>query len=157
MKIYRGARVSANIYHPDGDAGDIGDGSQIHADLFCGDGVHIAPNVTIVGKHPVELGDGVTLAPGVVIYTSRPDIDRSSRNSYREGSRWVGAPVHLGDDVFVGANAVIAAGVRIADRVAIGAGSYVDADIDAPATLWAGAPASKRRDLEVAPSVSEPE
>lgn len=146
MKVYGGATVSGNIHHPDGDAGDVGDGSQIHADILCGEGVHIAPNVTIVGKDAIRLGDGVTIAPGAVIYSSRPDMDAASRNGYREGHRPERGPVTLEDDVFVGANAVVGHGVTIAEGVAVGACSFVDSNINEPRTVWAGQPAGKIRD-----------
>lgn len=145
MKVYDGASVTGSI-DAAGD-GDIGDGCQIHTNLHCGEGVHIAPNVTLVGKYPIELADGATIAPGVVIYTSRPNTDCSGRNKYRNGHDPVGGKVTLGVDVFVGSNSVVGQGTTLAEGVAIGANSYVERDITEPWTFWAGSPVEKIREI----------
>jgi len=46
----------------------------------------------------------------------------------------------IGDDVFIGANAIILKGVRIGDRAIIGAGSIITSDIP-DEEIWAGNPA----------------
>lgn len=48
--------------------------------------------------------------------------------------------IYIGDDVFVGANAIILKGVKIGDRVIVGAGSVVTKSIPAD-EIWAGNPA----------------
>jgi acetyltransferase-like isoleucine patch superfamily enzyme len=50
------------------------------------------------------------------------------------------APVVIGDDVFIGTNAMILKGVTIGDRAIIGAGSVVSCDVPAD-EIWAGNPA----------------
>lgn len=50
------------------------------------------------------------------------------------------APIVIGDDVFIGANAIILKGVTIGNRAIVGAGSVVTKDIPA-AEIWAGNPA----------------
>ena len=49
-------------------------------------------------------------------------------------------PVEIGDDVFIGANAIILKGVTIGARAVIGAGSVVSRNIG-PDEIWAGNPA----------------
>jgi acetyltransferase-like isoleucine patch superfamily enzyme len=60
------------------------------------------------------------------------------------------SPVKIGDDVFIGANALILKGVTIGDRAIVGAGSVVARD--APEDeVWAGNPACmvrKNRSIE---------
>jgi acetyltransferase-like isoleucine patch superfamily enzyme len=50
-------------------------------------------------------------------------------------------PVTIGDDVFIGTNALILKGVTIGDRAVIGAGSVVSKNVPA-GEIWAGNPAN---------------
>ena len=75
------------------------------ADIFIGDNVMIAPNVTIAtGTHPIC-----------------PEL--------REQVYQYNLPVHIGNRVWIGAGAVILPGVTIGDNSVIGAGSVVTKDI----------------------------
>ena len=56
-----------------------------------------------------------------------------------EGSKHYGSPT-IGDDVFIGANATIIGGVKIVNRVKIGAGCTVFEDIPDDATVVCGKP-----------------
>ena len=73
----------------------------------------------------VRIGDNVFLAPKVGIYTAGHPIDAGVRNSGLE----FGAPVTIGDNVWIGGNAVINPGVTIGSNVVIGSGSVVTKDI----------------------------
>ena len=65
------------------------------------------------------------LAPNVSIYTAGHPIYPTTRNSSYE----YGKPVTIGDNVWIGGNAVICPGVCIGNNVVIGAGSVVTKDI----------------------------
>ncbi len=60
-----------------------------------------------------------------------------------------GRSVKIGDDVFIGTNAIILKGVTVGDRAVIGAGSVVSCDVPAD-EIWGGNPAhcvsTKRKD-----------
>lgn len=75
----------------------------------------------------IQIGDRVTITAGVKILTH----DGSTilvRNE--EGRRYLFyAPVTIGNDVFIGVNAIILPGVSIGSNVVIGAGSIVTGDI----------------------------
>lgn len=146
MKIYPGAHVTGNIANREAE-GDIGDGCEIHTDLFNGDGIHIAVNCSFVGKHPVQLADGATISPGCMLATSRPEVNSEYRNKHRGDYKIREGPIKLGKDVYLGANVVIEPGINIADGVAVGANSYVYESITNERVLWAGNPAEYIDDL----------
>ena len=103
--------------------------------LQIGDGAVISPNVVIYAAGPggVRIGRNFDCGPGVCIFASRTD--------YRAGpGHHLFAPVVIGDDVVVYANAVIGPGVSIGDGAAVAAGAVVTADVP-PRSLAAGAPA----------------
>jgi maltose O-acetyltransferase len=50
------------------------------------------------------------------------------------------APVHIGNDCWIGARAIILAGVQVQDRAVIGAGAVVTRNVEASAIV-AGVPA----------------
>lgn len=65
------------------------------------------------------------MAPNVAIYTAGHPLHPVSRNSSYE----YGKEVTIGDNVWIGGNAVICPGVHIGNNVVIGAGSVVTKDI----------------------------
>lgn len=92
-------------------------------------------NVLIDDSHPwlIEIGDNVTLAPRVHILAH--DASTKKFLGYTKI-----ADVVIGNNVFVGAEAVILPGVKIGNNVIIGANSTVTHDIP-DNTVAAGSPA----------------
>lgn len=82
-------------------------------------------NLTILDVGKVKIGKNAQIAPNVSIYTAGHPIHPESRNSGYE----YGIPVTIGDNVWIGGNAVILPGVTIGNNVVIGAGSVVSKDI----------------------------
>jgi acetyltransferase-like isoleucine patch superfamily enzyme len=84
------------------------------------------------------LGNHVTLSPYVLILDAglRPDDVFNGALGKEHHS----APVVLEDHVWVGAGAIILAGVRIGGRSIVGAGAVVTADVP-PFSVVAGVPA----------------
>ena len=67
----------------------------------------------------------------------------------RPPRRWCfppAAPIVIGDDVFVGMEALVLKGVTIGDGAVVGAGAVVTQDVP-PRTVVAGNPAQAVRDL----------
>lgn len=83
----------------------------------------------------IEIGDNVTLAPNVHI------LAHDASMWYECGYTKI-APVHIGDNVFIGAGSIIMPGVTIGDDVVVGAGSVVTRDVE-PGSVVAGNPAKK--------------
>lgn len=82
-------------------------------------------NLTILDVGKVTIGKNVMCAPNVAIYTAGHPVHPQSRSSGYE----YGIPVTIGDNVWIGGNAVILPGVTIGSNAVIGAGSVVTRDI----------------------------
>lgn len=82
-------------------------------------------NLTILDVGKVTIGKNAQIAPNVSIFTAGHPIHPDSRNSGYE----YGIPITIGDNVWIGGNAVILPGVTIGNNVVIGAGSVVSKDI----------------------------
>lgn len=98
-------------------------GSHIHI----GEGFYANYDCIIIDVCPVHIGNNVFFGPRVGVYTAGHPIDAEVRNRLLE----FGAPITIGDNVWVGGNALITPGVTIGDNTVIGAGSVVTKDIPA--------------------------
>jgi maltose O-acetyltransferase len=89
----------------------------------------------------VRIGEHTLFGPGVQILTPLHPFNAALRRQ-----REFGKPVEIGADVWVGAGALVLAGVRIGSRAVIGAGSVVTRDIP-EATFAAGNPCRAIREI----------
>ena len=109
------------------------DGAFINPPFYCDYGKNIEAgkhlfvnyNCTILDVAKVKIGDNCLLAPNVAIYTAGHPVHPDTRASMYE----YGKEVTIGDNVWIGGNAVIYPGVHIGNNVVIGAGSVVTKDI----------------------------
>jgi len=105
----------------------------INPPFFCDYGSHIEVgknffanyNCTIIDVAKVKIGDNCLLAPNVALYTAGHPLHPETRNSGYE----YGKEITIGDNVWIGGNAVVCPGVHIGNNVVIGAGSVVTKDI----------------------------
>lgn len=82
-------------------------------------------NLTVLDVCPVTIGDNVMLAPNVSLYGAGHPIHPDARNSGYE----YGAPITIGNNVWIGGSSCVLPGVTIGNNVVIGAGSVVTKDI----------------------------
>lgn len=80
---------------------------------------------TVLDEAPVNIGDDCFIGPHVSIFTACHPTDPEARKTRQEWAK----PVTIGNDVWIGGNAVILPGVTIGNGVTIGAGSVVVHDI----------------------------
>ncbi|HLO83950.1 MAG TPA: sugar O-acetyltransferase [Nostocaceae cyanobacterium] len=114
---------------------NIGEKAQVipplHCDygtnIFIGNNLYMNYGCVILDCHTVHIGDNVLLGPCVQIYAAYHPIDPEIRLTGRE----LAAPITIGNNVWIGGNAIICPGVTIGDNTTIGAGSVVTKDIPA--------------------------
>lgn len=109
-----------------------------------GDNVSLNEFCYLHGRGGIRIGNNVRIAPGVGIFSFNHRFKDRSRPIMEQG--YEEKAVMIGDDVWIGYNSVITAGVRIGKGCVIGAGSVVTKDIP-DYSIAAGAPAKviKRR------------
>lgn len=91
----------------------------------------------------ISIGNNARFAHGVIILTHDYSWSVLKKLPHK-GGKILGAqsPVIIGNNVFVGMNAIITRGVTIGDNVIIGAGSVVTHDCESN-SVYAGSPAKK--------------
>lgn len=129
------------------------------AGVSVGTGVYVSPGCTFVeppiaiGENcyvnrrctfegGVEIGSDVDLGPDVSLLTSTHEPGTRERRA----GQGILKPVRVGRGTWIGAAATVLPGVTIGEGCVIAAGSIVSADCE-PHGLYAGVPATRRRDL----------
>ena len=98
-------------------------------ELTIGDKCFFNQNVSITCKASITIGNRCQIANNVVI------VDHDHAGSENWGS-YVETPVVIGNDVWIGAGAVILRGAVIGDKAVIGAGSIVKGEGPAGAVFY---------------------
>lgn len=116
--------------------GKMGDGCYIEPPfranwagkhLYLGNNVYVNFNLTIVDDADIFVGDRVMIGPNVTIATANHPISPELRARSLQYNR----SVCIGNNVWIGAGAIIVPGITIGDNTVIGAGSVVTKDIPA--------------------------
>lgn len=120
------------------------DSGDWNGEITIGDFALISPGVRIMAALDVTIGDACMFGHGACI------TDADWHGIY-DRTRVVGEPkrVQLGQNVWVGEDAMICKGVQIGDNSIIGARSVVTKDVP-PNTIYAGNPAVLVRSLDEA-------
>ena len=92
-----------------------------------GSNVYANFNLTLVDDTDIYVGDSVMFGPNVTLATAGHPIDPDLRRKVAQFN----LPVRIGNNVWIGAGAVVLPGVTIGDDSVIGAGSIVTKDIPA--------------------------
>ncbi|WP_031044840.1 sugar O-acetyltransferase [Streptomyces sp. NRRL F-5650] len=105
------------------------------SNVFIGDDFFGNVNLTFVDDVDIRIGDGVMIAPSVTLTTTGHPVHPSRRADFGRFSE----PIVIEDRVWIGSNAVVLPGVRIGHGSVVGAGSVVTRSIP-PMTVAVGAP-----------------
>lgn len=103
----------------------------LHANWGChthfGNHVYANFNLTLVDDGDIFVGDNVMFGPNVTLATAGHPVEPERR---RLGMQF-NIPIHIGNNVWIGAGSIVLPGVTIGDNTVIGAGSVVTKDIPA--------------------------
>jgi maltose O-acetyltransferase len=132
--------------------GSIGAGTRVRAPIQVdfGSNIHLGRNSfwntggVALDWGEIRIGDRVNIGPDVkMLAVTHPvcPVQRAGRFMVR------GLPITIGDDVWIGAGAVIRGGVTIGNCAIVEAGAVVVKDVD-PFTIVAGVPAREIRKIE---------
>ena len=107
-------------------------------DVVIGDYTRIGIHNTIIG--PVCIGSHVNLAQGITVTALNHNFEDKTKRIDEQGITT--KPVIIGDDVWIGANAVILPGVTIGKHCVVAAGAVVTKDVP-DNTIVGGVPAKE--------------
>ena len=93
--------------------------------LHFGSNIYANSNLTLVDDGHIYVGDKVMFGPNVTIATANHPIDPELRSHALQYNK----DVYIGENVWIGAGAIIVPGVRIGKNSVIGAGSVVTKDV----------------------------
>ena len=145
--IHRSARMDTPPYRKF----SLGDYSVIESfacinnavgDVVIGDHTRIGLHNTVIG--PVKIGHHVNLAQGVTVTALNHNFKDANKRIDEQGIST--APVTIGDDIWIGANAVILPGVTIGNHSVVAAGAVVTKDVP-PRSLVARVPAKEIKQI----------
>lgn len=118
---------SGSIFNPVGSRSKIVFAATKNAKITIGKDCGLS-NCLIYSHERITIGDRVLIGGGVQIFdTNFHSLDYRFRNDKAHIKR---SSVVIGDDVFIGADAIILKGVTIGARSTIGAGAIVRNDIE---------------------------
>ncbi len=113
-----------------------------------GKNIHLGKNVFINSgcrfqdQGGIYIGDNALIGHNVVLATLNHEENPSRRGNL------VPAPIRIGNDVWIGSNATVLAGVTIGDGAIVAAGAVVTMDVEKN-TVVGGVPAKYIRDIRL--------
>ncbi len=139
---------------------EVGDGVIVKPALRCDYGlqIKIGPRTFVnydcvfLDVAPITIGADCQLATRVQLVTATHPIDPLPR---RQGWEY-GAPITIGDNVWLGCGVIVQPGVTIANDTVVGAGAVVTRDLPA-GVVAAGVPARVMREISDRDRVDVPD
>jgi acetyltransferase-like isoleucine patch superfamily enzyme len=117
------------------------EGEGVVTGKCCWIGIHA---VIASGQGGIFLGDNVLIAPHAILVTGGHDLENVDSPLIEH--EYSGLPIHVGNNVWIGANAVILGGVTIGDGSVVAAGAVVTKDVE-PYSIVGGVPAKELRKI----------
>lgn len=117
-----------------------------NSSITIGNNVGIS-QTALISHCSISIGNNVKIGGGTCIYTTDfHSLDPKIRASRDDQVQSKCAPVHICDNVFIGAHTIILKGVTIGENSIVGAGSVVTKSIPAN-QIWGGNPIKFIREL----------
>ncbi len=125
--IKRKTRICKKLF------GTFGKNAEIYPPFYCdyGKNIHVGKNFfanyncTFLDLAEIRIGDDCKIAPNVMILSTTHPLDAEQRKNWKT----IGAKINIGNNVWIGAGAIVLPGVTIGDNSIIGAGSVVTKDV----------------------------
>ena len=127
-----------------GEGSSIYDNSYIFGDVQVGKNCWIGMNTIIDASGGLKIGNNCTIGAGSHIYTH--DNVKATLTSYR--CKIDKAPVEIGDNVYIGPQAIISKGVKIGNHSIIASQSLVNSSFPS-FSIIAGTPAKKIGEIKI--------
>ncbi len=115
------------------------------SNVVIGDRLGINHGVFIQARNKIVLGNNVTLSPYSVLIDAGLDFEYSNSSLGRK-KKHIESIIVIGDNVWIGAGAIILPGVTIGDNCVVGAGSVVTRSFPSNLVI-AGNPAREIRKI----------
>ena len=126
-----------------GEGSSVYDSSLILGNVIVGTNSWIGPFTLLDGSGgKLEIGNNCNISAGVQIYT-HDTVERVIHNQEIQK-----ADTKIGNNVYIGPNAIITKGIVIGNYVVIGANSFVNKDIKSNTKVF-GSPAKEKEELIV--------
>lgn len=109
--------------------------------LYIGSAVSLNDGAYINALGVIVIGDNVSISAGAKLVSTMLDVDLFAQKKIHLNKR-----IEIGNNVQVGAGAIVLPGVKVGDNVIIGAGSVVTKDISGNCVV-VGSPARKIREI----------
>lgn len=101
-------------------------GARFNPELNIGDHSGIGVNCLVSGR--TYIGNHVMMGPDCIMYSYSHAHDRLDISMDQQGFE-DSTPIHIGDDVWIGARVIVLPGVKIGSHCIIGAGAVVTKDV----------------------------
>lgn len=111
---------------------------EANPEISLGENSYVGPFCYLGSYHPLTIGKDSLV--GAYSYLITGNHGRSQKDLPIASQGYEGAPIRLGNNVWLGAHVVVLPGVTIGDGAVVGAGAVVTKDIPAGET-WGGVPA----------------
>ena len=110
--------------------------------ITIGAGTFVNYDCVMLDAAPIEIGAACQLAPRVQLLTATHPIDPEPRRLGWEYAK----PITIGDNVWLGAGAIVCPGVTIGSDTVVGAGAVVTRDLPSGVVAF-GTPAKAQRSI----------
>lgn len=132
--------------------GSLGEECHVEPPFRCdyGYNIHVGENFyanfdcVILDVCRVEIGQNCQIGPSVHIYTATHPLDANERIKGPE----YGQPVTVGDNVWIGGQAILNPGITVGDNAVVGSGAVVTEDVPDNVVVQ-GNPATVVKELEI--------